>query len=176
MIWVLSERRVNLVSHRLLLNPKVNHHRFPSIHHKFLGPLAARCCPLNDSSVVFNNSKNYRLYNGCLWHLFLIDNSNNYRLYVYVYGCLWYYKYLYNYAHRATINQQTSPQCATETTSWGSNFVVAGVEVQKSVFVVYFQARRFKRLVAWGFQWWESSPSIRSIMKLFIWLGVFLVT
>ena len=84
--------------------------------------------------------------------LFLIENSNNYRLYVYVYGCLWYYKYLYNYAHRATINQQTSPQCATETTSWGSNFVVAGVEVQKSVFVVYFQAQRFKRLVAWGFQ------------------------
>lgn len=60
--------------------------------------------------------------------------------------------YIYSYAHGALINQQ-SPQCATETTSWGSNFVVAGVEVQKSVFVVYFQAfQRFKRLVAWGFQ------------------------
>ena len=143
------ERRVNLVSLRLLLNPKVNHHRFPSIHHKFLGPLAARCCPLNDSSVVFNNSKNYRLYNGCLWHLFLIDNSNNYRLYVYVYGCLWYYKYLYSYSHGATIHH---PSVQPKPPRGVPDVVVAGVEVQKSVFVVYFQARRFKRLVAWGFQ------------------------
>ena len=81
--------------------------------------------------------------------LFLIENSNNYRLYVYVYGCLWYYKYLYSYAHGATIHH---PSVQPKPPRGVPDVVVAGVEVQKSVFVVYFQARRFKRLVAWGFQ------------------------